>query len=230
MKVELLKRHSFRKLQLVGVLKFNLQIPAQISEICGLFEKSLSLAVKYTQSNLKMKITPILFSIISLFTLSCCNDPDAVEVSEGNFSFVPLKKWKFAFDQRDFEEDYRIYNATYEVKSEKMDTTVAIVSIYAQHLKDAGVECPSFERGELFPLQKAFQKKYGLKDHELCKVIDARKLVYCDSEAAVHFQFQNGDVWVQARLNRTNFDRPDLENFPELLDDFDTFIRSFEEI
>ncbi len=176
----------------------------------------------------RMKIILLLSSLISLSLLSCSNDGNIVKVPAGNFSYIPLKHWQFAFDVHEHEEEYRIYTALYEIKAEKTDTTVALVYIHAQHLEDKNnFECESFERYEHSSLQKAFQKKYGLKEPNLCTLIDAKKRLYCDSEVRIDFQFQNEDVFIQCYMAIVIFDQPELYDESQLIDDFDTFVRSF---
>lgn len=164
--------------------------------------------------------------IINLL-LSCTGDTSTVEVSEGQFSFVPPEHWIFLFENFDHEEEYRIYSASYEVKSEKSDTTLAIVSIYAQHLENESVGCSPYHRYQRTSLQKAFQKKYDLKKPEICKMIGANQVVYCADDRTLDFEFQNENVLIQCRLTITRPSQPAPEEEVRMVKEFDAFIRSF---
>lgn len=141
---------------------------------------------------------------------------------------MSFESYKFA------PEDYwKIYHASYEVKSKKQDTTIAIVQIDAQYLKDNNKEMTSDiagARDEGYSLQKTFQKKYGLKRPEICALINSRKRVYCDGEYGINFEFQNGDIFIQCHVGSTLLPESELYNEKVLVDEFDQFIRSVKEL
>ena len=181
-----------------------------------------------------MKITYILFSIIVL-SLFSCGDPNSVEVSEADFSYKPPKNWKLGFESYEFAPEYhwRIYHASYEVKSKKQDTTIAIVQIDAQYLKKPNEVMTSDIAGgrdEGYSLQKTFQKKYGLKRPEICTVINSRKRAFCTSEYSIEFEFQNGDFFIQCKINSTHLPESELYDENGLVNEFDQFIQTIQEL
>jgi len=171
-----------------------------------------------------------------LFLFSC-SDPNSIEVSEADFSYTPPSNWKLGFESYEFapEDHWRIYHASYEVKSKKQDTTIAIVQIDSQYLKDyhREMKCNQFDplnRLDRCSLQKTFQKKYHLQKQEMCEVIDSRKRVYCDSKYSIHFEFQNGDFFIQCVISSNHLIKSELYDENLLVNEFDQLIRSIKEL
>lgn len=173
------------------------------------------------------RIVIIVFSIISFS--SCTNEPGRVEVPNGEFSYIPHQNWKFAFDAHDFEESYNIYTAVYEVSSQKTDSFIATLFVHAQHLDYINLECLSFNNygDNQSSLQKAFQQKYGIKEPNLCKMIGENRRVFCDGDRTLDFHFQNEDVFIQCRMTIAVPRDIEREEEEQMLEEFDTFVRSF---
>ena len=179
-----------------------------------------------------MKIALIISILVASMSTSCDinggndNRNDLISVPNGNFQYTPLDNWKLAYEISN-ENNY-IHNAVYEIKSDKKDTTVAVVSIFCSKL-DIG--SPSVNQMnhiyELTTFQKIFQTKYGLDGVQLTKVFDKDKSIYCNTKGRIYFKFKNEDLFIECNLLITVLTEPDLYEEPKMVNEFDQFIKTY---